>query len=40
MKIAIDDGDDVADDVYQEVWVFDTVTGERFMCDPQLKNEI
>ncbi|AIF99419.1 hypothetical protein [Alteromonas australica] len=39
MRIAIDDGNDVADDIYLEVWVFDTQTGERFMCDPQIQNK-
>ena len=38
IKIAIDDGDDVADDIYLEVWVYDTQTGERFMCDPKILN--
>ena len=39
MRIAIDDGNDVASEMYIEVWVQDTQTGERFMCDPQIKNE-
>lgn len=39
MRIAIDDGNDVADDMYLEVWVLDTQTGERFMCDPQVRNK-
>lgn len=39
MRIAIDDGNDVADAIYLEVWVFDTQTGERFMCDPQIQNK-
>lgn len=39
MEIAIDDGDDVSDSIYIEVWLYDTLTGERFMCDPQVQNE-
>jgi len=38
MEIAIDDGDNVSDSIYIEVWVYDTLTGERFMCDPQVQN--
>ena len=35
VKIAIDDGT-VAEEIYFEVWVYDTQTGKRFLCDPRL----
>ncbi|BFT29787.1 hypothetical protein D210916BOD24_09630 [Alteromonas sp. D210916BOD_24] len=38
IKIAVDDGDDVSDSIYIEVWVYATLTGERFMADPQYHN--
>ena len=39
IQIGVDDGDDVADDIYIEVWVLDKQTNIRFMCDPQIINK-
>ncbi|MCO4799832.1 MAG: hypothetical protein KC484_11470 [Colwelliaceae bacterium] len=38
MKVLLNDGE-IADDIYFEVWVLDTLTGEVFMCDPQVTNK-
>ena len=38
MKVKLNDGP-IADDIYFEVWVYDTLTGEVFMCDPQIQNK-
>ena len=38
MKVQLND-DEIADDIYFEVWVLDTITGEVFMCDPQIHNK-
>ncbi|NQZ90177.1 MAG: hypothetical protein HRT54_21655 [Colwellia sp.] len=33
MKVQLSDGP-LVDNIYFEVWVLDTLTGEVFMCDP------
>lgn len=35
INIALDDGE-LAESNYFEVWVYDTQTGQRFMCDPAI----
>jgi hypothetical protein len=38
MKVNVDVSDNTQDqDVYFEVWVYDTLTGEVIMCDPRIK---
>jgi hypothetical protein len=37
VKVLLNNGA-IADDIYFEVWVLDTLTGEVFMCDPQIRN--
>lgn len=38
MQVKLNDGA-INDDIYFEVWVYDTLTGEVFMCDPQIRNK-
>jgi hypothetical protein len=38
VKVKLNDGV-INDDIYFEVWVYDTLTGEVFMCDPQMINK-
>lgn len=37
MEVMLNNGE-INDDIYFEVWVYDTFTGEVFMCDPQVHN--
>ncbi|BDX06995.1 hypothetical protein [Planctobacterium marinum] len=35
INLALDDGE-ISGSTYFEVWVYDTQTGQRFMCDPEI----
>lgn len=37
-KVKLDDGE-IAGNIYFEVWIYDTLTGEILMCDPQVLNK-
>lgn len=36
INLALDDGE-IAESTYFELWVYDTKTGQRFMCDPDIE---